>query len=295
MSMINYSVGGYATANFSSGDAGAGDEENFSGSISGLINSKHAIENLHQSIMNLVHDETSDPGKKNDELRKAFMKFSGSMYMSKFTELLKPELEQEHVVRVLSTLSRNDFNPASRQHVESLAIDLSGRILDVSGQIYDYSAIEVKLHEVFERYLEIIPKLFESDRLLKESLDTFTFLETKINQFLNFETHDTSDDMILSFSNYLLKQFNNLDLKSRFNEFIFLYREFGSLRKVIGFRKIVDENYANPPCGICLNDTVSHALVPCGHTFCLGCATRQRLHCFICRSGIDSRLKLYFS
>jgi len=37
------------------------------------------------------------------------------------------------------------------------------------------------------------------------------------------------------------------------------------------------------------------AIVPCGHTFCGGCAKKQNTNCYICRGQIRERIKLYFT
>lgn len=52
-------------------------------------------------------------------------------------------------------------------------------------------------------------------------------------------------------------------------------------------------------CSICLDETVTHTLVPCGHCcFCQSCANqlvKSSQKCPICRSSITMTMRLYFS
>lgn len=48
-------------------------------------------------------------------------------------------------------------------------------------------------------------------------------------------------------------------------------------------------------CPICLNNSVSSFLIPCGHTFCDNCIKKIRTSCFICRQDIQRFSQLYFN
>ena len=47
-------------------------------------------------------------------------------------------------------------------------------------------------------------------------------------------------------------------------------------------------------CSVCMNDGVSTAFIPCGHTFCTVCSNKTIHSCYFCRAKIQSKLKLYF-
>jgi len=57
--------------------------------------------------------------------------------------------------------------------------------------------------------------------------------------------------------------------------------------------KIVEKksNY----CTICFEHTRKIALVPCGHTCCVGCAeqVRQDNKCFVCRQAVTATQRIY--
>lgn len=45
-------------------------------------------------------------------------------------------------------------------------------------------------------------------------------------------------------------------------------------------------------CNICFENDIEYVCVPCGHTFCSKCLNGKE--CYICRSPIESKVKLYF-
>ncbi len=52
-----------------------------------------------------------------------------------------------------------------------------------------------------------------------------------------------------------------------------------------------NENETNK-CTICLDNTISHCSVPCGHTYCYNCIDKTN-NCYICRGIIRNKIKLY--
>jgi hypothetical protein len=55
--------------------------------------------------------------------------------------------------------------------------------------------------------------------------------------------------------------------------------------------KIKKEN-SKYECNICFENEIEYVCVPCGHTFCSKCLNGNE--CYICRSPIQSKVKLYF-
>jgi hypothetical protein len=45
-------------------------------------------------------------------------------------------------------------------------------------------------------------------------------------------------------------------------------------------------------CSICIDNTISHCCVPCGHTYCYDCINESN-NCYICRGNIRNKIKLY--
>lgn len=45
-------------------------------------------------------------------------------------------------------------------------------------------------------------------------------------------------------------------------------------------------------CSICLTNIISYCCNPCGHTYCSGCIFKTE-NCYICRSAIISKIKIF--
>lgn len=77
--------------------------------------------------------------------------------------------------------------------------------------------------------------------------------------------------------------------------------KLNSLRKLIvtGLDEIIKpEDASKKMCPICFESEVNTVLVPCGHTYCRGCAENDRSRnakCPQCRSVINARVKLFFT
>jgi hypothetical protein len=61
-----------------------------------------------------------------------------------------------------------------------------------------------------------------------------------------------------------------------------------------GVKELVPSDEIKPNmCIICLDNTISHALVPCGHTLCKECCDKIEEDCPSCRSQMTEVLKIF--
>ncbi len=72
------------------------------------------------------------------------------------------------------------------------------------------------------------------------------------------------------------------------NELRKMIKVLNSLRDVYGINKNLKNNHV---CPICMNNPIAIYCVPCGHTYCRTCMTRD--YCDICRSRITKKNPLY--
>ena len=74
------------------------------------------------------------------------------------------------------------------------------------------------------------------------------------------------------------------------------YRDF--IRE--GTKEMLGPDVKPNTCSICLENEITHCLVPCGHTFCLGCIDKSKgnsvvteTKCMTCRTPCKSSIKLF--
>jgi hypothetical protein len=63
----------------------------------------------------------------------------------------------------------------------------------------------------------------------------------------------------------------------------------------MGITAAAEPEHKEPLCVVCINEPVNHVFVPCGHTFCGQCTKRLTAVCFICRTEIRQKMRIYFN
>jgi hypothetical protein len=290
-SLPNGYANSFSAADFSDRDAGAGGGLVTPMNLAlGSVNIENTVDNLVQSIMNFVAD--GEESTQNSDLRKRFVELAALGFYKSVEELAKPIDANSTVlgtVDVIRTLGRKDFNPSSKLLFRDLVIDLSDNM------IYDTDS-EKALINLHEQYASVLTKLFKADEELRNLTINFNNLSKRIDDFISLEVNSASDEMYKSFTNYLVVFFDNNKMLEKFNRFLQLYREFNRIRKLLGLRNVINNNEQSPPlCSICITNSVGCAFVPCGHTFCGSCSYKQTGNCYVCRTKISARIKLYFS
>ena len=131
--------------------------------------------------------------------------------------------------------------------------------------------------------------MFKSFSKMKyESNVINTSLLKPIEQYLFPITYDINDLKIE------LKNKNKIiyDLTIENKDINFIYKiQLEDKNKDINILKIKLENKINK-CSICLDNTISHCCVPCGHAYCYDCINKTS-NCYICRGIIQNKIKLY--
>ena len=289
----------FSNANFTDSDAGAGKDATKS-----YVNSAdyvpvgNIITNLKEASMNIIRNDCVVLDDKIKQMRSLSKLFIKSSVFAKLIPFLKPLEEQKDVVRmraVLKKLERDDFNPSSQDIFKDLRIDISGsEIHNLGIDIEEFSA---SFEKIVTEYNKSVETLFASEKNLHNSLDMFDTIAVKLDDFLNLDTNSASLHMFDAFLKYLSAFFDENAIYEDFAKFLLANKRFNALHALLKLTKqITPEDERLPPlCSVCISDPVSHAFVPCGHTFCANCVKKQITVCFVCRTKYTSRIKLYFS
>jgi hypothetical protein len=92
---------------------------------------------------------------------------------------------------------------------------------------------------------------------------------------------------------YLDSILGKIDIESNYKQILESHAKFTTLKSIVSLASF--QQSATPTCGICMNKDITHALTPCGHTFCEDCCAKQVTACFICRAPVRDTLQLYFN
>ena len=130
---------------------------------------------------------------------------------------------------------------------------------------------------------------------LKVHMAIFDELAKKANTLMQLPNGDTYEPLVKATENYLQTVFQEHNIEADYLETIKALKKIVILTDALGaIRQMVNAN-TEPLCSVCIHEPVSLATVPCGHTFCTSCGARQMTTCYICRTPITNRQKIYFS
>jgi hypothetical protein len=210
-----------------------------------------------------------------------------------------------------STLSRGDAllqrfgNPQvhpNHPSVRDFVMDVSGEdVLAEIGTAFEHVRGEGGLKDyarqtemLFEEYRMAGDAILKAQADLTAKLQRFDRIQTRITAALDLDTNDQYAPLLEATEGYVRKVFEETTIEADYKALIAAYRRFAALRDIVASARSVLAQESEPLCSVCLAETVCFALTPCGHTFCQACCRRQGNSCFMCRSAIKEKVKLYF-
>jgi len=167
---------------------------------------------------------------------------------------------------------------------------------DISGALgMSVPTLQEKIHTAMALY---VPSL--------EAMDTaYERLQSKLKQIETFSSqvkalripdrtasspeYDTLQSALL---NFIESQYVALRIEDDYTEFATNYDRFQVYRSILCL--LQPQGTQQSICTVCMTEPISAAVVPCGHTFCSRCCSTQRNICYICRTPVRDRQRLYF-
>lgn len=217
---------------------------------------------------------------------------------------LKHPLHESHPLNkaknFLVKFGRTDFQP-THASLQTTFLDASGisymSILDSEIQKIGPSSSQQIIDQVrwlFDQYKAAAEECMREENNLKLKLDVFDKTYQRVVSLYELSVDDRFDPVGESITNYVKLLLEENNLEEQYTKTVEAYRKFAAIKEKIQFFRFTQLVEKEPLCSICLNETVQFALTPCGHTFCGTCIKRQVYTCFMCRSNIKDRVKLYF-
>jgi hypothetical protein len=155
--------------------------------------------------------------------------------------------------------------------------------------------IRDNLHKVMDTYLETLQEMFRSIEIFNMKIDKVEKMKTRL---LTIPIDDDETEEVLNLKQsvigYVRAEYERNKIEVEYRSFCKHYARFSALRSVLTSLSVSVNSADGPICSICTTEKVCWALVPCGHTFCNGCAQKQRSQCFVCRTTLRDRQRLYF-
>ena len=159
------------------------------------------------------------------------------------------------------------------------------------------SDLQDKLNIILSKYKTAVENLFRSNESLHKKLTSLDQIQTQLEGLIHSEegSVELSLGLQTSILEYMESRYKSLDIQEEYETLCREYTKFSAYRPILqslqSFRSQMDTT--GSLCSICTAERIHTALIPCGHTFCSTCSAKQRSQCFICRSSIREKLKIY--
>lgn len=147
---------------------------------------------------------------------------------------------------------------------------------------------------LYDEYRTTGNEVMKNEANLRLKLDLLDKMHQKTVGLLDLPINDQSGPLQEATLNYLTAFFQEKSIEEDYKRYIESYRKFASLKEMISTFRFAEAVDKEPLCCICLNEPVSHCITPCGHTFCSSCVKRQLTSCYMCRSTVKERVRIYF-
>ena len=292
---LEYAVGAYAPVEFMELNAGSGGGTE----THRLVSNLQSFRSIQQRGMNEIQGAVPD---ERDWLRawKKKIKETITRFNDSFFDFLIRDSEgkdQETIVRMKSLINRMSNIPSSgRAYFPELGWDISMNAVveelqtDMGFQLDEFKESQKKLTRV---YSDTLKELFLIDSRLHEKINKMNQVVDKVQGLLLLESNKELADLAEPTSAYLAAVLKNNDFSSDFVLFMLTYKRWLAMYDLVQINRTSSANTV-PQCCICAQADVTHAMIPCGHTFCSGCINKQMSLCYICRTSVRDRLKLHF-
>ena len=295
---MEYAVGMFAPAEFLDLNAGSGSSNDAASRLSGNIGTSRS---LQQRFMNEVQGASGSDERDwlrvwRKKIREPITRFNDAFF--DFLIKDKEGKDQETVIKMKQLITRisNNMPASGRSYFPELGWDISMNSVkqeleeDLEINLDEFKESQKKLLRV---YSETLKDLFTVDARLQEKITKMNQVVDKVQGIMQLEANSELEAMAEPTANYLAALLKNNDISSDFVHFMITYKHWIALYDTIQLSQVAAPNSA-PTCCICATADVTHAMIPCGHTFCSGCINKQMSLCYICRSSVRDRLKLHF-
>ena len=220
-------------------------------------------------------------------------------------DFMKLSVKSHPVLGPGEILLRRFGNPQvtpTHPSVKDMVLDISGEdVLEDISKLFSSYAKENPLKDyasftriIYDEYRKAGDEVLSQQTVMKAKLDKFDKLQGRLTNLFDIEPNEHYDTLMKSTEAYLKKIFEDNMVEDNYKKLVQAYRRFAILRDVVTMSRSLLAQESEPICSICLDESVSYALTPCGHTLCQTCMRRQTNQCFMCRVPIRDKVKLFF-
>jgi hypothetical protein len=216
-----------------------------------------------------------------------------------FIDFLRKPLEEFPSMRArkefltkLSDLSLNSYASWFDTYLKN--IPEQNDVID-DGLRHSMETAKLHIDKLMDLYKRSLVDLFHYDALMAKKL---LVLERKQSDLLRlYELDDKTEEartLQQSILDYLHTLYESNKIENDYSSFCIAYARVMAIRAILVPIKNLEDEMSKSVCGICMGGKIGMALIPCGHVCCMECGKKQQSQCYVCRTTIQDKVKLYF-
>jgi hypothetical protein len=198
-----------------------------------------------------------------------------------------PTIKGHTTQQLLKDLNLNmSFEPIVAHFDEGL------KALQGEGTLQDFMK---QFRWIMNQYRNIGEEVLRLETLLFQKIESLDKLQHRVPLINGLAENDALPELISAFSNYAIHVYTSCHFEETYTQLVEEYKKWNICRQLVTMPTMMTQMKAEPHCSICLLESISYAMVPCGHTYCGNCSKKQNTTCFMCRTQIRERVKLFFT
>lgn len=202
-------------------------------------------------------------------------------------------LRHDQLLRELTSPMANTNSDWLRNNTTRI-VNTNEIVSEIEGDIgVPLAAFDNGIRNTITNYSSTIQELFEIEKRLESKLEIIEQLHKWIHA-MPVDVSEQSSQLQGTLIEYVKTVYAAQSIESDYKRFCHLFARFTTLRSLL-LPLHTSDTSISPLCTICTAERVTYTMIPCGHTFCNSCCQKQRWHCYICRTGIREKQRIYFS
>jgi hypothetical protein len=163
----------------------------------------------------------------------------------------------------------------------------------------NYTHYKQQSLSILEHYRTLGRDLMRQEQTFKDKLSKYDKLVAQIKTLTEIPGIADTEEMtnlLKSYSAAIKVAADRFHFGDEYKQFLQKTREWTLMRDILMLHRVaVSDAQAGPPCSVCLEDHVTHALTACGHTYCASCKSQLGRACPLCRKTITGSIRIFFN
>ena len=188
--------------------------------------------------------------------------------------------------------------------IKDLALDVSCNTvipaLQETFPVYDRQDLHTWVAQtrwIMDQWRQAAAEFASAEKQLSTAVTTFQEMDKKCRTLISFPDTQSEEysGLVEAAERYIKRVFQENQIEHTFKEWLTAFKKLTVLSDSLTAIRAIVNSPSEPMCGVCFNEPVASACVPCGHTFCATCMMKQHISCYICRTPIKEKLRIYLS